>query len=140
MKSLTFIIASVLFGLISQVHAEPESVLGLWLSKKEGKASPVVELYLEHGKLQGRVVDFLLSPDESEPVCNTCDDERQGKSVRGMKILSGFKWNGEKWVGGRIFSPERNKEFNCELWREGEVLKLHVSAGFISQTKVWYRR
>jgi len=139
MNTRTMIAIVALWGLASAAKAGDVSVLGFWHTLKDGKPRSVVEVYLQNGKLHGRVNKFYLSPGEAEPICTDCTGQRQDQPVRGMEILSGFQPSGDKWIGGRVFSPVRNQAFDGELWLEGETLKLKASWGFISRTQTWHR-
>lgn len=128
-----------LWGLTSAARAEDVSVLGFWQTMKGGQPASVVEVYLQNGKLHGKVKNIYLARGEAEPICTNCTGQRKDQPIRGMEILSGFQLSGDKWIGGRVFSPARNQAFDGELWLESGTLKLKASWGFISRTQTWHR-
>jgi len=133
------ILIFVLWGQAFASLAEDLSILGFWQTLEDGKPRSVVEIYLQNGKLHGRVDKVFLASGEAEPICTGCKGWRKDQPIQGLEILSELQPRGDMWVDGRVFSPERNQEFNCDIWRDGQKLKLKVSWGFISKTEIWHR-
>lgn len=84
--------------------AEPESVLGTWRTPtKHG----VVQIERCGTSICGRVVEsdnIRKDPDLRD--LNNKDENRRGRRLKGLLILSGFSRDRDKWTGGTVYNPE----------------------------------
>lgn len=128
------------------VLADDSTPVGKWktIDDASGKPKSIVAIWEEGGKLYGKV-DTLLDPkpDDPNPVCKKCDDERKDKPILGMQILWGLTRDGEKWSGGKILDPDNGKSYRCILTLTDGGKKLQVR-GFIGmallgRTQTWLR-
>ncbi len=116
---------------------------GLWQIFKEdyGKLSSVIQIELREGKLEGRILQTFLMPDEGpEARCLACKGDLRNQKIVGLRILSNMEKQGDKWVGGKILDPANGKSYSCSLWlQEADQLKVRGHLGPFTRTQVWKR-
>jgi uncharacterized protein (DUF2147 family) len=121
-------------------HQEPTvptvsqaSPVGRWKTFDDatGKATSVVSIWEEKGKLYGRI-EKLIDPDpkDPDPGCDRCEDELKDKPLIGLRILWDLRKDGDAWSGGRILDPDNGKVYKCSITVEHDGEKLKVR-GFI---------
>jgi uncharacterized protein (DUF2147 family) len=122
------------------------SPVGQWktVSDVTGKLESVVSIWEEGGRLYGRI-EQLLDPDPKypNPLCVRCTGELKDKPVIGMRILWGFKKDGNQWSGGKVLDPNNGKSYQCNISVEdgGRKLKVRGFIGFsvLGRTQYWLR-
>jgi uncharacterized protein (DUF2147 family) len=56
----------------------------------------------------------------------------------GLPILGGFTWNGEQWVGGRIYDPKTGKTYRSKLSVAADgSLSVSGCVLFVCQSQQW---
>jgi uncharacterized protein (DUF2147 family) len=51
-------------------------------------------------------------------------------------------WNGEKYAGANILDPESGKEYQCQMWLEGNsrlIVRGFIGFSMIGRSQVWER-
>jgi len=91
-RSILFLIIFVINALFSfSAQAQYEDVTGLWRTFDDdtGKQKSIAEIYLQNGKLYGKLVDIK----NKDNVCGKCakDDPRHNKKVLGMVFITDMK-------------------------------------------------
>lgn len=119
-------------------------VTGLWktIDDETGKAKSIVEIFEKNGKIFGRIKS-LINPSRPNPLCTKCDGERKDQPITGMQILwdmQAAKDSGE-WQGGRIFSPQKGKDYRAKLklLEEGKKLQVKGCWGPFCRKQIWHR-
>jgi uncharacterized protein (DUF2147 family) len=135
--SIVFAISAVL-SLSAQ--AKYEDVTGLWktFDDSTGEQKSTAEIYIEDGKLFGKLVKVR----DETAVCYACDedDSRYNKKVLGMTFITDMKLNSDGvWADGEILDPENGKTYDCEIWLDGDALKVRGYIGFFFRTQQWLR-
>lgn len=126
------LIACVLVcGAAVPAAAQPASITGNWKAD-DGKS--VIEFYPCGPRICGRIARFLVP----EPAGGARDTENPDKALRNRKLL-GLRvfWNlapGGTRFKGKGYSPEDGRNFNAEVWREGNVLKVRGCVLVICRT------
>ncbi|NRB37744.1 MAG: DUF2147 domain-containing protein [Pseudomonadales bacterium] len=115
------------------------SVTGLWktIDDETGKAKSIVEIWIVDGKLQGKIVDLLLKPDDT--LCKECKGDLHMQPVVGMQILTDLEKDDDQYSGGEILDPANGKTYGCKLWLDEGQLKVRGYLGFFFRTQTWYR-
>ncbi len=147
MKIAGFILAALLLGpLVPGAHAQSPSPEGLWktVSDKTGDATSFVKIWLENGKLFGKVERLIRKPGQDpDPVCKECQGVKKNQPVKGMTILWGLTQNGDKWRGGYIMDPDNGKTYRTIVKVVDKGKKLHVRGyigySLLGRTQVWHR-
>lgn len=146
----TYSIAIMLFWMlsISFFPAQAQSVVGKWktIDDETKKEKSIVEIYIQEGKLYGKIIQLFREPGEDpDPVCEECDkdDPRYMKKVAGMVIMEGLeKSNDKEWEDGNILDPKNGKVYGCNVeLLSDDKLKLRGYIGFslLGRTQYWYR-
>ena len=133
--------------LVVLVAASPalaaDAPVGKWntVDDKTGKVQSQVEVYLENGKLFGKIV-ALSEPtdDKGQPKrCTKCTGDDKDKPVVGLVIIKALSASGDKYKGGTITDPADGKVYTAEIWTEEAKLKVRGYLGPFYKTQTWVR-
>lgn len=133
----------VLVFFISILSANSQAIEGKWktIDDESGKPRSVVEIYEKDGKYFGKIVKLFREPGEDpNPMCEECEDERSGKPIIGMEIISDMKFNkgAGEYQKGEILDPENGNIYDCKLWIDEEGnLKVRGYLLFFYRTQTW---
>jgi Delta7-sterol 5-desaturase len=121
-----------------------KSLTGLWytIDDTSNKVKSEVEIVEKNGELFGYIKKIYLLPHEgTDPVCVQCEGKLKDAKIVGMKILSGFRWNGKTWEDGKILDPGNGNVYSSTLWivRNDELL-VRGYIGPFYRTQVWKRQ
>ena len=146
MKRLCMIIGGIIVVLAwlgTGQAGDTGAILGGWLTE-EGEAE--VEIYRCGEAFCGKIV-WLKEPKNDEGKdktdINNPDPDKRDQKIIGLNIVWGFRYKGEKWVGGKIYDPDNGKTYKCKMELESEErLKVRGYIGFslIGRTTIWTRR
>ena len=125
-------------GIVGTHATFGQSPLGFWQTIDDNTKEPrsIVEIYEEDGIVNGRIVK-LINPDEPNPVCDECEDERKGQPIEGMVILENMTQDGDEWAGGQILDPENGKTYRCRIWVEDGNLRVRGYLAIFRRTQTW---
>lgn len=135
MKAL---IAAILFSFQSN------SVVGTWVSiddETEVEKSEII-LYIEDGKLFGRI-ERLLLPEDQGKLCVSCKGKEKDQPIEGLVILKGLEQDGDRWTDGDILDPANGKLYDCTIsLASPNTLNVRGFLGFsfLGRTQVWKRK
>lgn len=135
MKAL---IAAILFSFQSN------SVVGTWVSiddETEVEKSEII-LYIEDGKLFGRI-ERLLLPEDQGKLCVSCKGKEKDQPIEGLVILKGLEQDGDRWTDGDILDPANGKLYDCSIsLASPNTLNVRGFLGFsfLGRTQVWKRK
>lgn len=138
------LLKSILFSvsILCQVNLfASESILGTWvtISDETGEATSHVEIFeATDNKLYGKVIK-ILDPKKKTEVCSLCSDYRKDQAIEGMVIIDGLNLEDGKYQNGEILDPKKGKFYDCQIWREGNELKVRGYIGFFFRTQTWQR-
>ncbi|HMS78107.1 MAG TPA: DUF2147 domain-containing protein [Burkholderiaceae bacterium] len=137
---------AALAGLLAPAAASAQqldSPVGLWktIDDETKQAKALIRIVEQGGALIGRIEKVLT--DKADAVCDLCPDDRKGKPVQGMTILTGLKKDGDEWTGGEILDPNNGKLYRAKAKLADGGRKLDVR-GFIGialvgRTQTWLR-
>ncbi len=117
-------------------------IFGKWktIDDETGKVKSVVEIYEKDGKAYGKIVKIFRGPnEEQDPLCEVCPGDRKNEKIIGLEIIQGMKYDaGDKeWEDGEILDPEDGKTYDCEIWKDGDKLKVRGYVAFFYRTQTW---
>ena len=129
---------------LSIVLFQPTSVEGLWITQDDetGKEKSEVLLYVEDGKLYGKIIRLLLPEDQGKR-CEKCKGENKNKPIAGLVIVKDLSLEKDTWEDGTIMDPKSGKVYDCYLSLEApNVLKVRGFLGFslLGRTQTWKRK
>lgn len=134
-----YLLAILLVGSQLTLHAQ-DTIFGKWktIDDETGKPKSIVEIYEKDGKAYGKIVKLFRGPDEEQdPICEECSDDRKNKKIIGMEIIRSMEKDDDEWEDGTILDPSNGKIYDCELWREGNELKVRGYIAFLYRTQTW---
>ncbi len=120
-----------------------QSIVGQWktIDDESGKARSIVEIFEKDDLFYGKIVKLFREPGEDpDPVCLECEDDRKGKKVIGMEIISKMKYDerDNEYNKGEIMDPENGNIYDCKLWVDNEgKLKVRGYLLFFYRTQTW---
>ena len=120
------------------------SVEGTWVNidDETGQAKSEIELYVEQGKLYGRVLRLLLPEDQGKK-CVNCKGSDKNKPIEGLLIVRGLSRDDATWTDGKIMDPANGKSYDCTIRLEDpNTLNVRGFLGFsfLGRTQVWKRK
>jgi len=120
------------------------SVEGTWVNidDETGQAKSEIELYVEQGKLYGRVLRLLLPEDQGKK-CVNCKGSDKNKPIEGLLIVRGLSRDDAAWTDGKIMDPANGKSYDCIIRLEDpNTLNVRGFLGFsfLGRTQVWKRK
>ncbi|HUB88378.1 MAG TPA: DUF2147 domain-containing protein [Dyella sp.] len=146
MKRLSqFAVAACLLLGSAVAWAANDTPVGTWrqIDDVTGKPKSIIQITEDNGKLQGKVMQILLSDDGPHPICRKCDGERKDQPVEGMVIMWGVSKDDDVWDGGKILDPKNGKVYSVKLTLAdgGQKLDVHGYIGFslLGRSQVWER-
>ncbi|HET7331937.1 DUF2147 domain-containing protein [Dyella sp.] len=125
--------------------AANDTPVGTWrqIDDVTGRPKSVIQITESNGKLEGKVMQVLLSDDGPHPVCKKCEGERKDQPVEGMVIMWGVSKDGGVWDGGKILDPKNGKVYSVKLSLAdgGQKLDVHgyIGISLLGRSQVWER-
>jgi uncharacterized protein (DUF2147 family) len=131
---------------VASAQAGELSPVGRWrtFDDSTGHESGLIEIAKVGDVLEGKVVRIIPRAGESaDPVCKKCDGPEKNQHVIGMKILKGFKHDGEEWDSGTILDPRSGTVYSSELRLDDGGRKLlvrgYIGISLLGRTQTWLR-
>ena len=113
---------------------------GIWL--REDKKNYKVKMYACGDSYCGKII-WLKEPNDEQgnPRLdrNNPDPQKRGQPLLGIDVLTGFKFDGKAWKGGKIYSFNRGKYYDAQIKFRDEKLYITVSVLFFSKTYSWIK-
>ena len=129
--------------LISYLGVNAQSVIGQWKSidDETGKPKSIIEIYKQGDKYYGKIVE-LLTEENKDGVCRTCETKYKDKNIIGLVILKDLEKDGDEYGDGEITDPKNAKTYSAYIKLvEPDKLKVRGYIGFslLGRTQYWYR-
>ncbi len=129
--------------LFSYFGMSAQGVIGKWKSidDETGKAKSIIEIYKKGDKYYGKIVE-LLTEQNRDGVCRTCETEYKNKNIIGLVIIKDLEKDGDTYEDGEIMDPKNAKTYSCYIELESpNKLKVRGYIGFslLGRTQYWYR-
>ena len=129
------------------IAAEPDDIVGSWVSSG---GSGHIEISQEGDEFVGHIVavfDPVYWPGEFEgrdgqPRLdhNNPDKSLQTRPLKGLRILEGFRFDGEKWIGGTVYDPTRGSRYKGEMRLLGDgrlKLRGYFKFKWVGRSTLW---
>ena len=123
---------------------QTSSVQGTWVNidDETGVEKSEITLYVENGKLYGKIERLLLSEDQGK-VCEKCKGKEKNQPIEGLIIVKGLVKDGEVWTDGKILDPANGKSYDCTIKLDGSNtlnVRGYLGFSFIGRSQVWKRK
>ncbi len=147
MKKITFLILFILISSLLLAH-EANDILGKW---KTANGKSIVQIYSDGKTYFGKII-WLKDPIypkgdqyEGKPKMDIHNPEKSKRNneLIGLKLLWGFKFKNNRWIGGRIYDPENGKTYYCKIHLDKDnnlIIKGSIDKwGMIGRSTKWKR-
>ena len=140
--------AALLLALPVHAAADADRVIGVWLTEG-GKAQVRIERVGD--RYQGAIIwlkEPLYPADDDQGMAGkpkvdreNQDDAQRSQPIIGLRIVAGFRFDGEEWRDGTIYDPENGKTYKCRMWFDGATLRVRGYIGFslLGRSQDWTR-
>lgn len=120
---------------------QTDPVVGSWISVDDatGTEKSEINLYLENGKLFGKIEKLLL-PEDQGKICVECNGSEKNKPIEGLVIVQGLEKDGDSWTDGTILDPANGKRYSCtiSLNADGTLnVRGYLGISILGRTQVW---
>lgn len=120
------------------------SVEGTWINidDETGVKKSEITLYVEDGKLYGRI-ERLLLPEDQGKICSNCRGKDKDQPIEGLIIVKGLSKDGNQWTEGDILDPANGKRYDCTIkLDDANTLNVRGFLGFsfLGRTQIWQRK
>ena len=133
-----------LFIAILFTFLQPTSVTGTWVNidDETGEEKSEIVLYIEDGKLYGRI-ERLLLPEDQGKLCTQCKGKNKNQPIEGLVIVQGLSKEEEQWSNGDIMDPANGKSYDCIIRLEDQNtlnVRGYLGFSFLGRSQVWKRK
>ena len=123
---------------------QTSTVQGTWVNidDETGVEKSEITLYVENGKLYGKI-ERLLLPEDQGKVCEKCKGKEKNQPIEGLIIVKGLAKDGEVWTDGKILDPANGKSYDCAIkLDDSNTLNVrgYLGFSFIGRSQVWKRK
>lgn len=128
---------------LSAQESAGENAAGLWatVDDETNEVTSLFLLYIHEDALYGRCLAVLRdgNDDTWEHPVRRVADRQDYPYAAGLDMISAMQWNSrkEKWTGGTILDPDAGKVYDCDLWRDGENLKVNPHVWLFGRVLIW---
>lgn len=126
--------------------AAARAVLGDWTTRDDATGEPraVVRFSESGGVVTGRIVRVLPTRRYPNPTttCDDCSARYRGRDVTSYDLVTGMRWSGSEFAGGRIIDPESGRTYRATMRLDGaDRLRVrgYVGVRALGRTQVWER-
>jgi uncharacterized protein (DUF2147 family) len=140
-----FAVAACLLLGSAVAWAANDTPVGTWrqIDDVTGKPKSIIQITENNGKLEGKVMQVLLSDDGPHPICKKCEGDRKDQPVEGMTIMWNVSKDDDVWDGGKILDPKTGKVYSVKLSLTdgGQKLDVHgyIGISLLGRSQVWAR-
>jgi uncharacterized protein (DUF2147 family) len=146
-------ITAILFGfafLSPAYAASADDVLGAWVTQKGNSKVTIYKCGKSKDKFCGKIT-WLKEPNypaddkmagQAKVDRENPDASKHTRPIMGLNLVWGFKFDGSKWVDGKIYNPEDGKTYSCFMELESpNKLKVrgYVGVSLLGKTVHWTR-
>lgn len=133
-----------LFSVLSVASYAQGDVTGKWVTYDEETNKPSSHVMIEevNGSLRGYIAETLKKT--GPKTCQNCPGDKDGKPMKGLEIIWGFKKDAKgNWADGNILDPRNGKVYNCQLSvnPDGSLyIRGYWKFTWLGKTQTWYRK
>lgn len=146
LTTCTTLLLFILFNCktIAQTDFDGKGIVGQWrvVDVKTDEEKRIMEIWENDGMYHAKIVKISgMNTDEAaKELCSNCPDERKGKKLLGMQLISNLKKGTDKYSEGEILDLIKGKVYKCTMWLENQDrLKVRTQIPLIFKDEVWFR-
>ena len=140
MRTLLFALLVLLSTAFRPVAAPPaptpaDAILGRWMTSDK---SGIIQIYAQQGVYAGKIV----GPDAPRLDTKNPDPALRKRSLMGVVLLQGFRYDDGTWEKGTIYDPKDGKTYSCvlRLKNAGAMeVRGYVGISLFGRTEIWTR-
>lgn len=133
----------LMLGMFNSVYAQTESdILGTWESDKK---DVIIEISKKGSEYVGKYIwgkEIVESDGKtSKKDVKNPDKNLRTRNVVGITSLTGLKWSGKEYTGGKIYNAPSGDMYSCKIWIKDNKLNLrgYIGVSFLGQTATFHR-
>ena len=144
-----FLLIGCMLSASSATAFNGNDILGVWLNEEKDAR---IEIYRCDNLYCGRVIWIskpFYAPEEKQGRAGqqrlddkNPDPELRKRPIVGLRIMSGFSFDGTKWAGGKLYDPKSGKTYTGKMvLRNRDELRMrgYVMFSLLGRTTVWTR-
>ena len=123
-------------ALMAAYTAKPDEAVGTWLVPK-GDAKVTIT---KSGESVSGQITWLKTPEDLDT--KNPDPAKRKNKILGMKMLWGFSFKNNEWIGGQIYDPDSGNTYKCKMWMinaDKLNVKGYVGIPLFGRSEVWTR-
>ena len=123
-------------ALMAAYTAKPDEAVGTWLVPK-GDAKVTIT---KSGESFSGQITWLKTPEDLDT--KNPDPAKRKNKILGMKMLWGFSFKNNEWIGGQIYDPDSGNTYKCKMWMinaDKLNVKGYVGIPLFGRSEVWTR-
>lgn len=123
----------------SPAHANADTALGFWHTPNSGA---LVEVKRCGASICGTILELTREADGKTILLDKRNEDAslRTRRIKGLMILSGYKQQGDHWVSGTIYAPERGKAYRSKITPLPDgSLKVEGCVAQFCQAQIWRR-
>ncbi len=142
LKIIIALTIGILFPYLTSFAQNAGAVMGIWESEH---GSGRIQIYKSGDTYEGKLVWLKEENDSSgKPLVdiNNPSESLRTRPVKGLEVLSGFRYNDGEWDGGTVYDPKSGKRYSCKLSMSGDgqlEIRAFMGISLIGKTQVWSR-
>ncbi|NNC72065.1 MAG: DUF2147 domain-containing protein [Sphingomonadaceae bacterium] len=120
--------------------ASAQSVFDNWLTEDR---RAVVTIERCGSSVCGRISRVLVAMESGQRDINNPSPRLRNRTIEGLRVLSGFSRDGNRYRGGEIYDPEDGRNYNARFRLiNANTLRVTgcVLGGIVCQSQDWRRR
>lgn len=142
-KALAIAIALAFVSDRAYAETDPASIAGIWETDSKNIR---MEILQDGETAKGKILwgDKIVEADgiTSKKDTKNPDASLRSRDVVGITNLTGLRWNGKEYVGGKFYAAPTGQTFDCKLWtRNDGMMHIRVFLGspLVGKTMNWHR-
>jgi uncharacterized protein (DUF2147 family) len=123
----------LIFAIFSKAFAQTgeTAIIGKWESDKKDVK---LEFFKTGNEYQAKLLwgDKIVESDgkTSKKDTKNPDQSLRSRNIIGILSVTGLKWDGEEYTGGKIYNPPSGDTYKCKVWIKDGKLNLRGYMGF----------
>lgn len=142
LKKIVILTLMSVLPYLSSFAQNADAVLGMWESEH---GSGRIQIYKSGDVHEGKLIWLKEENDRAgKPLVdiNNPSETLRTRPVKGLEVLSGFRYSDGAWDGGTVYDPKSGKKYSCKLSINGDgqlEIRAFMGISLIGKTQLWSR-